>query len=77
MSDQMNKGSQEELTLLLKIVCFLIPLAGAIMYFVWKNEHPLKSKGACRWAIYGVIFGIVLNVIMMVIGGGAAMLGNG
>ena len=53
---------------LLGILFFCIPLAGAIMYFVWKDEKPMKAKKACSLALWGFGFGIVLNIIVSLLG---------
>lgn len=42
------------------ILSFLIPLAGWIMYFIWKDETPQRAKQACTLAWCG--FG--LNLFM-------------
>lgn len=52
---------------LLGVVFFCIPLVGAIMYFVWKDEKPLKAKKACNLALIGFVVGMVLQVISAVI----------
>lgn len=41
------------------LVSFLIPMAGLILYLVWKNESPLKAKSCLQ----GFIASIVLEVI--------------
>jgi len=47
----------------LGIVCFLFPIVGLILYFVWKSEKPSKSKGACNAAIAGFVVGVIINII--------------
>ena len=46
------------------IVLFCLPLVGAIMYFVWKDDKPKKAKTACYLALGGTVLGIVLQVIV-------------
>ena len=48
----------------LGIVLFCLPLVGAIMYFVWKDDKPKKAKTACYLALGGTVLGIVLQVIV-------------
>jgi hypothetical protein len=55
----------EKLGIGLSILCFLIPLVGLILFFVYKTDKPAKSKGACYAALAGVIVGVILNVISM------------
>lgn len=77
MSDKLpldNMGtSQDELGTPLKVVSFCIPLVGAILYFTTDaNQFPNKRKQACNFALYGVGLGILLQIIMIAIGGAAA-----
>lgn len=58
-----QQQSGEDLSLLLKIVSFLLPIVGAILYFVYRNEAPRKAKSACNFALIGFVVGIVLNII--------------
>ena len=48
----------------LGIVFFCLPLVGAIMYFVWKDDKPKKAQRACYLALGGTALGIVLQVIV-------------
>ena len=59
-------ASNEDLGIGLKIVCFLLPIVGLILYFVYKSDAPQKSKSACKMAIWGVVLGIVINIIAVV-----------
>jgi len=47
----------------LGIVLFCLPLIGAIMYFVWKEDKPKKAQTACYLALGGTVLGIMLQVI--------------
>ncbi len=58
--------SQEDLSLILKIVSFCIPLVGAILWFINKDKNPKAAKSACTFAIVGIVVGIVINVIVSV-----------
>lgn len=71
-SQQMNPGfqqfngapkvSQKDAEVWLKIVSFLIPIVGIIMYFVKKNEAPVYAKSCLTWGLIGlgasIFFGI-------------------
>jgi hypothetical protein len=48
----------------LGVLFFCLPLVGAIMYFVWRDDQPRKAKQACTLALWGVAVGIVLRVLM-------------
>ena len=62
---QQTNPAQEESVGALGILFFCIPLIGAIMYFVWKDDKPKKSKQACTLAIWGVVVGIIFQVIVL------------
>lgn len=42
---------------------FCIPIAGLILYIIWRQEKPLTAKAA----LTGAIIGFVLNVISAII----------
>lgn len=52
------------------VLGFCIPIVGLILYFVWKQDTPLKAKSAGRGALVSVIVDIVLWIIY------AAVLGS-
>lgn len=57
----------------LGVVCFLVPIVGLILYIIWKDTMPMKAKGAGKAALWGFITGIVLYIVFMAIGVGAAV----
>lgn len=58
--------SQDELGVPLSIVSFCFPIVGAVLYFVYKDKQPRKSRQACNLALIGLAVGIVLNIIVRV-----------
>jgi hypothetical protein len=57
----------------LKVVSFCIPLVGAVLYFTTDAAtSPNKKKQACNFALYGVGVGILIQVLMIALGVGAA-----
>jgi len=58
-----NGKSQEDLGTGLKILSFCIPLAGAIIYFVKKDNEPVAAKSACTMALIGFGIGIVVQIV--------------
>ena len=59
----MANQSKDKLNTGLQVLSFCIPLAGAIIYFSYKNESPNKAKSACNAALLGLGVGILLQVI--------------
>lgn len=53
----------------LGIVLFCLPIVGAIMYFLWKDDKPRKAQTACHLALAGVGVGIVLQILVALAGG--------
>ena len=49
------------------VVSFIIPIAGWIMYFVWRDENYPKAKAASNWAWIG--FGV--NFLLGMLAGAA------
>lgn len=46
---------------------FFIPVAGLILYLVWKEQTPLRAKSAGKGALVGVIVWIGISVIMAIL----------
>jgi len=50
-------------------ISFLVPIAGAILYYVWKPSMPNKAKQANKASLMGcgtlVLLGIVLRIILV------------
>lgn len=51
----------------LKFGSFMIPLLGFVMFGIKKKEEPLVAKSCLKWGVVGLVFGIVLNVIVVLI----------
>ncbi len=71
----MDEMKNDDLGTPLKVVSFCIPIVGAVLYFVKKEQEPNSAKQACNMALIGVGFQIVLNIVYMLILGGSGMLG--
>ena len=63
-----NIQNTDDLPVILKIISFLVPLVGLVLYLVYRNEAPLKSKSGGKWGLIGFIAGIVLSILMFVAG---------
>lgn len=46
------------------ILGFLIPIAGLVLYLMWKDTKPKTAKVAGKWALISFIIGTVLYGIM-------------
>lgn len=66
----MQENQEDKLNPGLMILSFCIPLAGAIIYFVKKDQYPNSAKTACYAALAGVALGLIMQVISTVIGAG-------
>ena len=62
-SNVMCTAEEDEPSTGLNILSLFVPLAGWIMYFVFKNDTPIKAKSCAKWAWIGfgisVVFGII------------------
>jgi hypothetical protein len=55
----------------MKVLCFFLPLIGLILYLVWKNDFPIKSKAYGKFALIG--FCVTLGFYFLIILIGACM----
>lgn len=54
------------------VLGFFFPLVGFILWLVWKDEYPARSKSAgigclvsvCLSVVGGILYGIILGVIL-------------
>lgn len=49
------------------VLGFFVPMAGLILYLVWREETPLRAKSAGKGALVGVIVWVGLSVIMAIL----------
>ena len=47
----------------MKWLCFFIPLVGLILYLIWKDDKPVAAKECGKFALIGVVIGIVIAII--------------
>ncbi len=47
----------------LNVLSFFFPVVGLILYLVWKDATPLKANGVGKWALIGVIVGVVGSIL--------------
>ena len=66
-----DNSSEEQLSTVLWIVSFIIPLVGIILYFSNKATKPIKAKGALSAAIWGVAVSLGFMLIQYMTGSGA------
>ena len=45
---------------------FFVPFVGIILYFIWKNEFPLKARSCIRGALVTISISIFLFVCSVV-----------
>ena len=49
------------------VLGFFFPVVGLILFLVWRDEHPARSKGAGIGALVSVCLGVVLSILAMVL----------
>jgi len=47
----------------LKILCFLIPIIGLILYIVEKEKNPIKANSAGKSALLGFVISILIVLL--------------
>lgn len=58
ISDNLNVG--------FKILCFLIPIVGLILYIVEKEKNPNKANSAGKCALWGFIISLLIGLISII-----------
>ncbi len=58
MSDSLNVG--------LKILCFIIPIVGLILYIVEKEKNPIKANSAGKCALWGFVISLLIALISII-----------
>lgn len=49
------------------VLGFFIPIAGLILYLVWREQTPFRAKSAGKGALVGVIVWVGLSVILTIL----------
>ena len=47
----------------LNVVSFLLPIVGLILYIIFHEKAPSKASAIGKWALIGLIVGVVLQGI--------------
>lgn len=42
----------------------LVPIAGFIMYFVFKKDTPIKAKSCGKWALIGLAIEVAFEILL-------------
>jgi len=50
----------------LKILCFLIPIIGLILYIVEKEKNPIKANSAGKSALLGFVISLLIALISII-----------
>ncbi len=58
-----KNDSDEPLHIGLKILAFLVPISGLIMFFMYRDKKPLKSKEAGIAALWGMALGLAMKLM--------------
>lgn len=56
-----------------KILGFVFPLIGLILYLVWKTTNPLNAKAVGKGALIGVIVMAAITLLLTVLGVGGGL----
>ncbi len=48
----------------MKVLCFILPIVGLIVYLMNKNTLPNKSQSAGKMALYGFLLGMLINILL-------------
>lgn len=63
---------EEKVPFSTKLISFIVPLVGIILYFTNKKDHPKKSKACGKAALISIIISVVVSLILGIFVGVAA-----
>ena len=78
--DNMNNNSPEVVDnggFLWGLLGCCIPVAGLVLFLIWKDTKPKTAKAAGIGAIVSVVLGIIYYVVCIALGVGAGMMEAG
>lgn len=58
-----QNGKYDEVNVGLCILSFIFPLVGWILYFVYKNNYPIKAKACSKWAWISIAVSFAIGFI--------------
>ncbi|NDW17346.1 hypothetical protein D0T53_00260 [Dysgonomonas sp. 216] len=67
MDNYEEEDKRDDIDAGLAVLSYCLPIVGAVLYYINKDDYPEKSKMACISAIGGAVFIIALFVIITVI----------
>ena len=65
--DKPQQVAEEKNVFLWGVVGFFVPIAGLVLYLMWKDTKPQSAKKAGMGALISVVIGVVLQVLAAVI----------
>ncbi len=61
-TDINNPGEEDKKSFGWALLGFMVPLAGLILYLVWKDKTPLKAKSCGKGALIGFISSTIFSI---------------
>ena len=61
-------NEKTKVSIWLKIACFIWPIVGLILFFVWKESDREKANTAIKFAVIGTVTVVAVTVITTIIG---------
>ena len=62
-----HMNSQDTPSIGMAVLGFFFPVAGLILWLVWKKQYPLKSKSAGKGALIGAIVYVLLTIFITIL----------
>lgn len=77
-SNTQYNGEKDEPNIGFAILSFFVPIAGIVLYFVWRNEFPKKAKSCLKGFVGSIVLYVVIFccMISMFIGMASSTYGN-
>ena len=58
-----EEAPEDSAGILMKILCFMLPIVGLVLYFVKRNELPNAAKSYMIWAVAGLGFSLLVYLM--------------
>lgn len=68
INSQRRARQEAESVLIYALIGFFIPVAGLVLFLVWRDQYPRRALAAGKGALVSVILSVALGIIAGIIG---------
>lgn len=74
-SSYSDKNVQDDPNTIANIASCCFPIVGLVLYLVWKDSKPKSASAVCKWAIGGLVAGVIIYILAAAVGAATAFSG--